>query len=443
MSYVPSPLSASENTSPIIIENIAADQPSGRQVLDDTWNDLCSKHQVKSWYIETLKKTSGLVSGENGTSLPLLGLLELGDSEGRFDRKTSPVRANIEKAIVQDINHVLEKEPLTTPVRILSIGCLGQLQDWYIVGQLIREGRTTIDLSIVEKQFFPELIDSMSKLSDGLEQEGIHLKASYFNSVEQCASAQKKPFHAAYAVLYYDLYSFQKNTWSNLTKARKLLAPNGHLSVSFQNEILTIDATGKVSVIESDPRVQLMKKTIVDALRSDFKSKDRSLRLFVTSSDLFFYTTSLLYAISDLVDDGFTDITVFSSMPRTELFSTADLSAVISDAAANRASVSLRWAKISGIRDKRADRRDIVIFNLPHIKLDQATDFINHDVVLLGLVMSDNGHWIISADQLGIWDVKANGNAKAVLVPQGQEKSAREIIEKIFKRGGGWLPNNW
>ncbi len=57
--------------------------------------------------------------------------------------------------------------------------------------------------------------------------------------------------------------------------------------------------------------------------------------------------------------------------------------------------------------------------------------------------MSDNGHWIISADQLGIWDVKANGNAKAVLVPQGQEKSAREIIEKIFKRGGGWLPNNW
>ena len=225
--------------------------PPTTQVSEEgEWQQLCNRHQVKSWYMEALENLDAFETREEVTELSILRLYEYHD-KGRFDRKTSPVRKSIEKDILADIEEVMAKEPQGTPVRLLSLGSEGLLQDWFVVGQLIRQGKTQIDLTIVNQQLLKEPCEEFEKLCKALKSEGISINLPFFPSVEQCAKIQKLPFHCVYAVNYCALLTFKKDTWRNLVSARKIVAPAGHLFVSYLDEILTIDSNGKISVVET------------------------------------------------------------------------------------------------------------------------------------------------------------------------------------------------
>jgi hypothetical protein len=133
-----------------------ASPPTKETSTQTEWEQLCSDHKVLAWYMEALDHPEALESVENGTTLPMLHLIELGGDNDLFNRKTSPVRKNIETEILADIDQAVAEEPKDSPVRLLSLGCTGHLEDWHIVGQLIRKGRTRIDLTIVDENLIKE-----------------------------------------------------------------------------------------------------------------------------------------------------------------------------------------------------------------------------------------------------------------------------------------------
>lgn len=400
------------------------------------WQSLCDEHRVKNWCINAVNSTDALETRESATILPMLHIFELRGEDGRFDRKTSPVRKKIEQYILQDIDTVLREKPLDTPVRLLSLGCTGLLQDWSLVSQLIRQGRTNIDLTIVDTNLVKESCEGFEGFTRALEAEGIKVKVSLFLSLSDCVKAHKAPFHAIYAINYFDLLSFRKETWGNLVVARKLLDPTGHLFLSYLKEILTIDSRGKIHVIETAPENQLLREAIVSAQHSNPRSKDCSIRLQVLSSDAVYYTAPLLYAVSDLLQDGYRDIMLYTSASLNKDFSESDLSALFSDFSEGRA--RLFWKRIYYIQDKREDRRDLVLVNLPGCAVENLIDQLNRDIVLLGTLVPEQGHWIVSADQLGVWDIDGKGNAKIIAIPDQYKKTAPQVIAKLFASGGCW-----
>lgn len=239
-----------------------------------------------------------------------------------------------------------------------------------------------------------------------------------------------------YAIDCFSLLSFTKETWGNLVLGRKALVPNGHLFLSYIQEIVTIDSRGKIRVVETSPENQLLRETIVSAQHSNPRSKDCSIRLQVLSSDPVYYTSPLLYAVSDLLQDGYKDIMVYSYSYGFKDFSEPDLSALFSDISEGRA--TLHWKRLFYIQDKRADRRDMVLINLPGCDIKNLIDRLNHDIVVWGTLLPEQGHWIVSADQLGLWDIDGKGNAKIISIPDKYKKTAREVIDKLFAPGGHW-----
>lgn len=85
-----------------------------------------------------------------------------------------------------------------------------------------------------------------------------------------------------------------------------------------------------------------------------------------------------------------------------------------------------------------AERRDMMILNLPGTELKYLIDNIHHDILVFRRVVSEAGHWIVSADQLGLWDIDSKGNVSAIYLPEAHKKIARGIIEKLFAEGGHW-----
>ena len=426
---------------PLSADEVADTTPesSVKEVSQEkTWEQLCESHQVKAWYMEALGKGELLETDEKFTKLPMLGLFEFREENGRFDRNSSPVRKNIEKDILVDIEEALKNEPNCIPVRLLSLGSTGLLQDWFLVGELIAQGKTQIELTIVDAELIRRSCEGIEKLSKALEAEGITLKLSFFNSLEKCAQVQKTPFHCVYAVDYYALHSFRKDTWRNLAIARKLLAPNGHLFVSYLDEIFTIDPMGKIFVVGTSPYNKLLRDTIVATQRSNPRSKDCSIRMQMMSGSPCFITGPLLYAISDLLQDGYQDLVIYTFSTHLDWFSESDLSELFSDLFAGKGHASLHWKGMYYIQGRNEDRRDMVILDLRGVEVHDLMSELNRTVVLLGRLVPDNGRWIVNADQLGLWVVDGNGRSKAIAVPEENRKTAQKLMAKLFAPGGCW-----
>jgi hypothetical protein len=406
--------------------------------LESEWQLLCSNHGVKTWYMNSLEDNSILETAEDLTRLPALKLFEFCEEDSRFNRKSSQVRKNIEKDILADIGKILEKEPQDTTIRLLSLGCTGLLQDWYIVGQLIRQGRTHIDLTIVDTKLFQGPVEGFEKLSKALKSEGITLHVRFLNSLDSLTTGPKETFHCVYAINYFALLSFEKDTWKNLSRARKLLVQNGHLFASYLNEILTIDAKGKINVVETSPENQQLREAIVAAQRSNPRSKDCSIRIQIESLTPYFIAGPLLYATSDLLEDGYQDIMIYAPSPGLKQLSESDLSALFSDISTSKGKTTLHWKRKFLITDIRQDRRDMVILYLKGFDFHSIMDRLHRSTVLWGKLVPEKGHWLVFADQLGLWDIDGLGQKKIIFLPKEHEKTAKEFIEKIFAPGGHW-----
>ena len=406
--------------------------PTAQTSTNSEWEQLCSDHKVLTWYINALDHPESLESVENATTLPMLHLMELCGDE-HFNRKTSPVRKNIEAEILTGIDQAMAEEPEDSPVRLLSLSCTGYLEDWHIVGQLIRKGRTRIDLTIVDENLIIESVDGLRQLSKALQEEGIQLTLSFYTSLAACKPSK---FHCGYAVDYYPLFSFQENTWSTISTARKLLTPKGHLFVSYLQESLRIDPEGKLTVLTSSPENQTLRKTIVSAQKSNPRAKENSLRFQLTASNPLFITGPLLYALSDLSHEGYRDINVFTFSMKQFGLSESDLSTLVSDITGEHA--SLHWQKRYYVRRKQEDRRDMVILSMPGVEIHDILDRLNRNILLLGTILPQQGHWIVHADQLGIWDISGLGIRKPIFIPEAHKNTAKKMIDALFAEGGHW-----
>jgi hypothetical protein len=425
-----------------LIADMASEQHVDAQPLQEEavseWQQHCKDRNVKEWLLATLENTSALESEECCTVLPLLHIFECNDKDGRFNRKISPVRSNIEKDILQDLEQVLEKEPKDAPVRLLSLENTGLLQDWYLVGQLIRQGRTNIELTIISSYAVKEAFDGFVNFCDALEAEGISIKLSYFTSLEKCLQSKKSTYHAIYGINFYLLTTFEKGTWKTLALARKVLAPNAHLFVSYLAENIRINALGNIDVIDSSSENKLLRDSIVAAQRKNPRSKSSSLRIQTLSTDPFFYTGPMLYAVSDLFQDGYQDIMLFTNSYGLEGFSETDVSSLFSDLLKERGSVGLQWKKLYYVTDIHEDRRDMIILNCKGIELKEATNWLNRYIVIFRRIVPQQGFWLISGDQIGLWEVDGLGCPRNISPSKEHEKAAKELMSKLFASGGHW-----
>jgi hypothetical protein len=407
--------------------------PTNKASTQTEWQQLCADHKVLAWYMDAIDHPEALESVEDATNLPMLHLMELRGDNDLFDRKTSPIRKNIEADSLADIEQVMAGEPENTPVRLLGLGCTGYLEDWHIVGQLIRKGRTHIDLTIVDKNLIKECVDGLTQLSQALQEEGVQLTLSFYDSLAACKSSK---FHCAYAVDYYPLFSFQENTWNTLTTVRKLLATKGHLFVSYLQESLRIDSQGKLQVLTSSPENQVLRKTISSAQRSNPRAKENSLRFQLVAANPLFITGPLLYALSDLSEEGYRDINVFAFSMKRFGVSESDLSTLVSDMTGEHASI--HWQKLCYVHHKQEDRRDMVILSMPGVEIHDLLDQLHHDILVLGTILPEQGHWIIHGDQLGIWDISGLGVRKPIFIPDAHKNTAKKMIDALFAEGGHW-----
>ncbi len=419
---------------PIITSAEEETSPPTRKTSPQTeWKQLCADHGVLAWYMEALDHPEALECIENLTSLPMLHLIEWGGDNDSFNRKTSPVRKNIEAEILADIDQSVAEEPHDSPVRLLSLGCTGYLEDWHIVGQLIRSGRTHIDLTIVDEYLTKESVDGLLQLSKALKDEGVQLTLSFYTSLAACKSSM---FHCCYAVDYYLLPSFQENTWNTISTARKLLTPKGHLFVSYRQESLRIDSQGKLQVLTSSPEIQALRKTIVAAQKSNPRAKENSLRFQLSASNPIFISGPLLYALSDLSDEGYQDINVFIFSMKEIGVCESDLSTLVADITGEHA--SLHWQKICYVHNRQEDRRDMIIMSMPGVAIHDILDRLHRQILVFGTILPKQGHWIVHADQLGIWDISGLGVRKPIYIPEAHKGTARKVIDALFAEGGHW-----
>jgi hypothetical protein len=81
----------------------------------------------------------------------------------------------------------------------------------------------------------------------------------------------------------------------------------------------------------------------------------------------------------------------------------------------------------------------MVIFNLRGLELRPLIDKLNHDIILFGTIMPENGHWVVLADQLGLWDINGKGDARMLASPSDNNIGrANQLVKKLFAHGGNW-----
>lgn len=410
--------------------------PSASQ--NQVWEELCANHQVKQWYMDALQNPDLLVSDEHLTYLPLLSLAEWKCS-GRFDRKASDIRTRVEEAICRDLDSLLSsKQALSEPVRMLSLGGIGMLQDWFIIGRLIKKGVTNIDLTVVDRHLLPEAVHGMESLSEALKAEGVNLSLTFLSSFQ--AGKKQTPYHIVYSIASVGLSACMKDEWTTLLNTRKLLAPNAHLFVAYGTEFIRFDGQGSFEILGSDPHVQDVRKCVVNDLTSEVRRKDKTIKVAVTSSDWTIFPSTLLYAVNDLVQKGYEDIVIQVCL-KSDKIAMTDLSALFSEVSKKKA--SLIWKNHYYIRNAQADRLDMYVMNLPGLEIDNVKTFMSHEAALSGMVLGEQGHCVVYADQLGLWDVKGSGTMQLVKAPQGDPKKAYKLMDEIFSSGLKIIPKDF
>lgn len=402
------------------------------------WQELCARKAVKNWYLSALEDPQLIESDENCSRLPLLHLFELRDTADRFDRKIGNARQTVEKAIATDIEKIFEGKPLDTPVRLLSLDSVGLLQDWFIIGHLLKQGRTNIELALVNGNSSQAGLDYFFELEKVLLQEGVSLTITSYKSVSECAQAQKKPFSVAYSI---DALRSDTSieTFDNVLSAKELLDQNCHVFFSYFAEIVSFDAKGVVHVLETSQLSQAGRETIVAAQLKNPRPKDRPVRIIAETSNPGFFFNTLFYAVSDLCNQGYQDIVI--NVPDIRGFY-ADLRPTITRLFSllntRHSTITFHWKGTIYLRDRIGDCRDLAIFWFDNVDVQEFGKNLNDGVIVLGSCMTDQSHWIVCGKDLGLWDVDGKGATHMVLVHKENKELAMAIMHDIFKPGSPW-----
>jgi hypothetical protein len=411
---------------------------SFNEAMPTEWQDLCSKKAVKQWYIDTLEKPELIESDGRFSKLPILNLYELRDSGERFDRKFLGNRQLVEKAIATDIEKTFKGKSLDEPIRLLSLGSFGLLQDFFIVGHLVKQGRTHIELAFVGASYDAPNLNGMIELKKALSQEGVELDISTFKNLQEFSSKKPQKVSAVYSI---DAFRNEASlsAINDIILARKQLTNNGQAYLSFFGEAMSFGTSSGIRPIATSQKTVTESEGITAAQLKNPRSKDSPLRVVVESTDPYFFFSSLLYSISDLFKAGYQDIVI--TILSHSHYSDAEqktISQLFSTLNGPQSQLTISWKNRLFLRDQRRDRIDLSIFWADNYNIKEFASQLNRGVVILGSCMPEQSRWIICGKDLGVWEVDGKGAISMIDVPQGNEELALAMLHDLFQHGSPW-----
>lgn len=155
---------------------------------------------------------------------------------GEFNRLLNNRRNNIEDKIVKDM---LKAKVAKKPLNLLSLGSGNLLQDWILIGKLIKSGVKEINYTLVEPNLDPKLLEEFIKFFKDLED--CNIKIENYKYLKEFQENQNPPIKQD-AVLAIDFDELAENdNWAHVNQARSLLSDQGNLYLSFGGDDISIN----------------------------------------------------------------------------------------------------------------------------------------------------------------------------------------------------------
>ena len=403
------------------------------------WSSLREKKQVKEWIVSLSDNMDAIHSDEHINKLSWLGLFELKGENNRFNRKTSSVRQLLEKNIVDDVERALNGQSKETPVRVLVLQPLGYLQEVFVLGKLLKEGRTNVEFIFVEKYYDKASSMGLQELQKALADEGIILGVNRLTSLKELPKKLAEPFHVGYSFVHV-LNELTFEAIDSVLSARKLIDTKGKFYFSQLDGTIALSANSGTQVVEMTKKAQIACDTIT-ATQLTNHAKDRTCKIHTETTDPKFFIGPLFYSTATLLKNGFTD-----------LFLTAHNTAQIDDycrgvisnlynslnSPADSSSLVFQWKKTTYVGDKIEFRKDLFVLWFDNLNIQDIFTDINREIILSSSSLPERGHWIICGKDIGLWVIDGKKNISAVDVPSDKQQLATVMVHDLFSNGSPW-----
>lgn len=173
---------------------------------------------------------------------------------GEFNRLRTQRRADMENRICYDLQ--LTCQNLDEPINILSLGAGGFLQDWILLGQLIKSGYTNINYSAIDPEIKSINLERFTQFFEDFE--GVNVNVNYYGNVDWYTSVNpEQNLNAVIAIDFDDLNT--SGCWSDINTLRKLLMENqGKFYMSYNKDDIVIDSSSTLDLCECKGFYDLM-----------------------------------------------------------------------------------------------------------------------------------------------------------------------------------------
>lgn len=212
--------------------------PPGQKLIN-IYQECIKKNFRKEFYFELVANpTDYLIPPHffnNNLTFPPLNLGECGCCNTQeFNRFFTDRRLNIEERITTDLKKVyLEKQGA---LNLLGFGSGRLLEDWILIGKLIKEGITEINYTIVEPHLHKEALENFTAFFADFEGVKINIKA--YKNLEEYRNEPNNLQDAVFAIDF-DEFDSNKNL-KELNQTRDLLTDTGHLYLSYSKDDMVI-----------------------------------------------------------------------------------------------------------------------------------------------------------------------------------------------------------
>ncbi|HVW99026.1 MAG TPA: hypothetical protein VHA52_01085, partial [Candidatus Babeliaceae bacterium] len=189
------------------IENQTNSYTSNTSDIQRLWNECKKRGLLRDFFFAMVESPRKFCVRE-GILSPRTEFSPLGASEcacvntGAYDRLITDRRYNFENAIIQDLRQQISNKDQT--VRIMSLGCGRLLQEIILIGRLILEGFSSIDMTLVD---FWEEDKIFQKCRDFFDQTFPEITISWTRAKTVSDISPKMRFDLIYAIDFDDLFA--------------------------------------------------------------------------------------------------------------------------------------------------------------------------------------------------------------------------------------------
>lgn len=276
---------------PTLEENSYSSHPDDIQRL---WNECEKRGLLKEFFCELIKNPHKFcVSRWSTTAFPPLEISECCcENTGAYNRLVNDRRLNFENRMIKHVKeHALNQDDT---LQIMSLGCGDLLQEVILIGRLISEGFSSINMTLVDidvettketceklqgffNEIFPEVTVSFSEekiISDIDQNPKYHLV--YAIDFDDLFCAYEKDHLELYDCL--NIHSFFKGAEENqkgideyltgigdVIQARGLLGPSGALFLGQGGVDMKVSESGDIKLFHNENTFLSMKKAVHSA----------------------------------------------------------------------------------------------------------------------------------------------------------------------------------